>query len=270
MGERVAELLDVDRDDRGVVTVTLNRPPVNALSVALMGELRDLAEALTSGADNSPGLSPRVLVFRSTVPGVFMAGADLEDVLAHLDDVAPLNALLRSALDALERLPFPTIASLGGHALGGGCELALACDFRLMARGRARIGLPEVARGLLAAGGGTQRALRNLGRSRALDLVMRGRLLDADEAERIGLITQAVDGAELESATEKLVEEFLALPAKALAAAKRVVLQGDDLSLSDGLTLEGAAMKDLVTTSEDAREGIASFLEKRPANFTGR
>ena len=263
-------LMEVDRDDRGVVTVTLCRPPVNALSLALMEELRDLAVGLCTGDDIRSGAGPRVLVVRSSAPGVFMAGADLEDVLAHLDDVAPLNALLRSALDALERLPFPTIASLGGHALGGGCELALACDFRLMARGRARIGLPEVQRGLLAAGGGTQRALRNLGRARALEFVMRGRMLDADEAERIGLITQAVDEAELESATEKLVEEFLALPAQALAAAKRVVLEGDDLSLADGLTLEGAAMKNLVTTSEDSREGIASFLEKRPPNFTGR
>lgn len=255
--------MEVRRDDRGVVTLTLTRAPVNALSVALMEELRDLASEL-AGADGV-----RVLVIRSSV-GAFMAGADLNDVLSHLDDVAPLNALLRSALDGLERLPFPTIASIGGHALGGGCELALACDFRVMTRGRARIGLPEVQRGLLAAGGGTQRALRNLGRARALDFVMRGRLLDADEAERIGLITQAVDETELESATTKLVEEFLALPAMALAAAKRVVLEGDDVPLADGLTIEGAAMKDLVTTSQDTREGINSFLEKRPPVFTGK
>ncbi len=235
-------LLEVVRDERGVVTATLTRPPVNALSIALMEELRDLAAEL-AGSDGV-----RVLVFRSSAPGAFMAGADLGDVLSRLDDVASLNALLRSALDGIERLPFPTIASINGHALGGGCELALACDFRLMARGRARIGLPEVQRGLLAAGGGTQRALRNIGRGRALDLVMRGRMLDADEAERIGLITEAVDEAELESATAKLVEEFLALPAMALAAAKRVLLEGNDVPLADGLTLEGAAMKDLVTT----------------------
>lgn len=259
----MSELMTVERDERGVVTVTLTRPPVNALSVALMEELRALA------ADLAVADGVRVLVVRSAAP-VFMAGADLHDVLARLEDVSSLNALLRSALDGMERLPFPTIASINGHALGGGCELALACDFRVMARGRARIGLPEVQRGLLAAGGGTQRALRSLGRARALDFVMRGRLLDADEAERIGLITQAVDEPELESATTKLVEEFLALPAMALAAAKRVVLEGDDVSLADGLTLEGAAMKDLVTTSQDTREGITSFLEKRPPHFTGR
>lgn len=260
----MSEGMNVERDDRGVVTVTLTRPPVNALSVALMVELRDLAHDLAA-ADGV-----RVLVLRSSAPGVFMAGADLQDVLAHLDDVAPLNALLRSALDTLERLPFPTIAGLNGHALGGGCELALACDFRLMARGRARIGLPEVQRGLLAAGGGTQRALRVLGRARALDFVMRGRLLDADEAERLGLVTEAVDEVELESAIAKLVEEFLALPAMALAAAKRVVLEGADVPLAEGLTLEGAAMQQLLTTSQDSREGIASFLEKRAPIFTGR
>lgn len=260
----MSDLLHIERDDRGVVTAVLSRPPVNALSVALMEELRALAADL--GAQDGV----RVLVVRSAVPGVFMAGADLEDVLAHLEDVATLNALLRSALDALERLPFPTIASIPGHALGGGCELALACDFRLMARGRGRIGLPEVQRGLLAAGGGTQRALRALGRARALEFVMRGRMLDADEAERVGLVTQAVDEAGLDAATEALVAEFLALPAMALAAAKRVVLAGDDLPLADGLTLEGAAMQELLTTSADSREGIASFLEKRPPAFTGR
>jgi len=260
----MSDLLHIERNERGVVSAVLSRPPVNALSVALMEELRTLA------ADLSAQDGVRVLVIRSAVPGVFMAGADLQDVLARLDDVASLNALLRSALDAIERLPFPTIASMPGHALGGGCELALACDFRLMARGRGRIGLPEVKRGLLAAGGGTQRALRNLGRARALEFVMRGSILDADEAERIGLITKAVDAAELEAATADLVEEFLALPAMAIAAAKRVVLEGDDLTIADGLTLEGAAMTDLVTTSQDTREGINSFLEKRDPVFTGR
>jgi enoyl-CoA hydratase/carnithine racemase len=260
----MSDLLHIERDERGVVSAVLSRPPVNALSVALMEELRTLA------ADIGAQDGVRVLVIRSAVPGVFMVGADLQDVLARLDDVASLNALLRSALDAIERLPFPTIAALPGHALGGGCELALACDFRLMARGRGRIGLPEVKRGLLAAGGGTQRALRNLGRARALEFVMRGSILDADEAERIGLITKAVDAAELQAATADLVAEFLALPAMALAAAKRVVLEGDDLTIADGLTLEGAAMTDLVTTSQDTREGINSFLEKRDPVFTGR
>jgi enoyl-CoA hydratase/carnithine racemase len=260
----MSELLRLDRDDRGVAVLALTRPPVNALSGALMEELRDLAQLLAADP------SVRVLVVRSEAPGIFMAGADLQDVLARMGDVAALNALLRSALDTLERLPFPTIAALNGHALGGGCELALACDFRVMARGRGRIGLPEVQRGLLAAGGGTQRALRALGRARALDFVMRGRLLDADEAERLGLVTSAVDADHLEAATEALVVEFLALPAMALAAAKRVVLEGDDMSLADGLTLEGAAMEQLLTTSSDSREGIASFLEKREPVYTGR
>jgi enoyl-CoA hydratase/carnithine racemase len=173
-------------------------------------------------------------------------------------------------LDAWEKLPFPTIASIWGHALGGGCELALACDFRLMSRGKARIGLPEVKRGLLAAGGGTQRALRVMGRAQALDFVMRGRLLDADEAVRIGLVTEAFDEVELDAATASLVEELLALPAMAVAAAKEVVLAGDDMSLADGLTFEAQTLVHLLANSEDAREGITSFLERRKPVFTGR
>jgi enoyl-CoA hydratase/carnithine racemase len=260
----VSEHFQLSRDDRAVLTLTLNRSPVNALSVQLMEDFR----ALFQGLADDP--SVRVLVVRSSVPGVFMAGADLHDVLSRLDDIACLNTLLRSAYDALEHLPFPTIASIGGHALGGGCELALACDFRVMSRGRPRLGLPEVQRGLLAAGGGTQRALRAIGRARALDFVMRGRLIGADEAMNLGLITEAVDEGELAAATQMLVEEFLALPAMALAAAKRVVLHGDDLTLADGLTFEGEQMESLLTHSEDSREGIASFLEKRDPVFTGR
>lgn len=256
--------LTVERDARGVVTVSMSHPPANAMSAALMEELRVLGQSWQAADD------VRVVVLRSTVSGIFMAGADLRDVLERLDDVASLNALLRAALDTWERLPFPTIASISGHALGGGCELALACDFRLMTRGAARIGLPEVKRGLLAAGGGTQRALKVLGRARALDFVMRGRLLGADEAAEIGLITEAVEEDELEAQTALLVDELLELPAMAVAAAKAVILRGDDLSLADGLTLEGAAMVELIATSEDAREGIASFLQKRKPVFTGR
>lgn len=244
--------------------MTLTRPPVNALSVALMTELEEVARALESDR------GVRVAVLLSSVPGVFMAGADLSDVLSRLDDVAGLNRLLRSALDRWERLPFPTIASIDGHALGGGCELALACDFRIMSRGRPRIGLPEVKRGLLAAGGGTQRVLRVVGRARALDLVMRGRLLAAEEAEHIGLITQAVESSERAAATQSFIEELLELPAMAVAAAKRVVLDGDDVPLAAGLTLEGEAMQDLVSGSADSREGITAFLEKRTPVFTGR
>ena len=259
----VSDLFSFAVSDQGVVRITLGNPPANALSVALMGELVDLAGQLSAMPE------VRVVVVQSSVAGIFMAGADLNDVLDRMGDVAGLNALLRSALDAWERLPFPTIAAISGHALGGGCELALACDFRVMSRGRGRIGLPEVKRGLLAAGGGTQRVLRNLGRAAALDLVMRGRMLDADEAARVGLVTEAVDSDQLETVVNALVEEFLALPAMAVAAAKSVVLAGDDVTLSDGLTIEAGAMVELIATSADAKEGIASFLEKRPPVFTG-
>ena len=160
-------MIELHRDDRGVVVASMNRPPVNALDVAMMDDLAAVAAEVAAEG------RARALIVRSAVPGAFMAGADLSMVRDNLDAVADLNTRLRVALDALERLPVPTIAAIGGHALGGGCELALVCDFRIMARGTARIGLPEVLRGLLPAGGGTQRMVRLLGRARALDLLLR-------------------------------------------------------------------------------------------------
>jgi len=162
-----------------------------------------------------------------------MAGADLQDSCSRgLDDVASLNALLRSALDAIERLRSRRIARDGRHALGGGCELALACDFRLMARGRGRDRPARGERGLLAAGGGTQRALRNLGRARALEFVMRGSILDADEAERIGLITKAVDGRRAGSRDRGPRRRVSRPPAMAIGGREAGLLEGDDLTIA--------------------------------------
>jgi enoyl-CoA hydratase len=184
----------------------------------------------------------------------------------HIDEV---GARLRRAFAAWERLRCPTIAAIDGHALGGGCEWALTFDFRCMTRGRGRIGLPEAQRGLLAAGGGTQRLVRLLGRARALDLALRGRLVDADEAAAIGLVTTACDAAELPAVVDGLAGELAGLAPLTAAATKRVILDGADLSLEDGLTLESQAMVDLTKTA-DALEGVRSFLERRPPRFEGR
>lgn len=248
----------------GVATVTLNRPPANALSLGLMTELRDVARELAE-----PASGTRVAIVRSGVPAMFMAGADLKDIDGRLDALPRIGRVLREALDTWERLPFPTIAEIAGHALGGGCELSLVCDFRLMARGKGRIGLPEIRRGLLASAGGTQRMVRLLGRARTYDLVLRGRMIDADEAAVTGLVTSAWDPDDLAPAVQSLADELVALAPLTLAAAKRVIREGADLPLSAGLTLEGSEMM-LLADTEDVREGIRSFIEKRPPRFKGR
>jgi enoyl-CoA hydratase len=247
----------------GVATVTLNRPPANAISLDLMGELVAVSRGLEQRA------STRVAVIRSDVPGMFMAGADLKVIAGRLDRLPQVASVLRRALDTWERLPFPTIAEIGGHALGGGCELSLVCDFRVMSRGKGRIGLPEMRRGLLASAGGTQRLVRLLGRARASDLVLRGRLLDAEEAAAIGLVTRACDPDELRTTVDKLAGEFLAYAPLTLAAAKRVIREGSELPLSAGLTLESSEMI-LLADTHDVREGIAAFIEKREPHFIGR
>ena len=221
------------------------------------------AEALAT----EPGV--RVVVVASAVPGVFMAGADLAFIQANWYRIGEVAGELRAALGAWAGLAVPTIGALSGHTLGGGCELALTLDFRCMARGRGRIGLPEAQRGLLAAGGGTQRLARLVGMGRALDLALRGRVLDADEAERIGLVTTACDADDLDATVTALAGELAGLAPRTVAATKAVIRAGLERPLEEALTMEIDAMVALAAT-DDAAEGVRSFLEGRAPRFAGR
>lgn len=249
--------------DDGLATLTMSAPPVNALSLMLLDELVEQTRALATNPDL------RVVVLRSAVPGMWMAGADLKDTTQRFGNVAQTQRAISEAFRAWEQLPLPTIAQIEGHCLGGGCELALCCDFRIMSRGRASIGLPESRLALLPAAGGTQRLSRIVGRAHALDIVLRGRRLGADEAERIGLVTLSAPAEELARKVAELVNELRQLSPLAVAAAKRCVIGGESLTLDAGLALEGLEMVRLAGSS-DAREGIRAFLEKRPARFTGQ
>jgi enoyl-CoA hydratase/carnithine racemase len=251
----------VTRADDGLTRVTFARPPANALNSEVIDEVQRCAEALIV----SP---PRVVVLNSAAP-MFMAGADLTMVDAGWETVRDTVGRFQHAVNTWEKVPCPTIASINGHALGAGCEISLACDFRIMARGKARIGLPEVLRGLIAAGGGTQRTVRLLGRTHAMNLSMRGLMIDADRAEQIGLITQAVDADELASATQALADELLRLPTLTLVAIKRCINEGGNLDLEGGLAVEKREMSALGAT-EDTREGVRAFVEKREPVFVGR
>lgn len=255
--------LDVEIGADGVAVVTLNRPPANALNRELMDELRSVAEQF-SGPE-----PPRAVILQSALDGVFMAGADLNMINGGWDEMHATTRKFQEAGNAWERIPAPTIAAIGGHALGGGCEVALCCDFRIMARGPATIGLPEIRWGLLPAGGGTQRLARLLGRAVALDLTLRGTTIGADEAQRLGLVTQACEPDELTARVWALAGELAALPPLAVREIKRCILEGLDGPLSAGLALEERGILALCRTA-DTREGVSSFVERRTPVFEGR
>jgi enoyl-CoA hydratase len=208
------------------------------------------------------------VVLRSSLEPIFAAGFDLEVLGQDWKDMLSMIRAFHQAANSWVRIPSPTIAVINGHAAGGGCELTLACDFRVMARGRARIGVPEVKLGLLPSGGGTTRLPRLIGRAAALDLLLRGRLIDADEAERMGLITFATEPEDLNRRARELAAELAALPPLAVREIKRCVDLGLDGPLSTGLALEERGNLALAETA-DAHEGVAAFNERRPPRFKG-
>ncbi len=262
-----------ERLDGGVEVLTLDHPRVNALSVALLGQLESLVTDMAARADAD---RPRAVVVTGG-PKLFAAGADITEfaerggadpfALADSATVAELGGAFLRGLNAVAALPCPTIAAVNGVALGGGCELALACDLRVASDG-ARFGQPEILLGIIPGGGGTQRLARLVGPARAKDLVFSGRAVDAAEALRIGLVDRVVDGDALPAALE-LAATFAAGPRHALALAKDAIDGGLEGSLDAGLLLEQERFVASFTTS-DARVGVASFLEHGPgrAEFT--
>ena len=253
--------IQYDQRSERLVHVVLDRPPANALSIELMDQLDAVAARLEAS-------EAQVVILRSA-QRMFMAGADLNMVNQGWDNLRATIQKCQRLMNRWEALPMMTVAVINGHAAGAGCELSLASDWRIMARGRPKIGLPEVLRGLLPGAGGTQRMSRLLGRGRALDLCLRGRLIDADEAERIGLISEAVDADGLDARVDELADELLALPRLPTQAIKRCILQGLETSLVEGLRIEENEMSGLGET-EDTREGVAAFVEKREPRFVGR
>ncbi|HEU4840345.1 MAG TPA: enoyl-CoA hydratase-related protein [Ilumatobacteraceae bacterium] len=254
------ELLTLERRDDGVAVVTLANGKVNALSGALLRELRAAAGELTA---DPPGA-----VVVTGGERIFAAGADISE-FGGPDEAGPITAGFHDALDAIAAIPRFVIAAVSGYALGGGCELALACDYRI-AGPRAVFGQPEILLGIIPGGGGTQRLARLGGPSPAKELCLTGRQVKVDEAVRIGLADEAVDG----DATERAIEfgaEIARGPLVAQAITKRVIDAGLAGPLDDGLALERAAFVEVFHT-DDSRTGVASFLEHGPgkATFTGR
>ena len=247
--------------DSGIATIRLDRPPMNALNTAMQEDLR--AAANQAAAD--PNVRAVVIYGGEKV---FAAGADIKE-MANMSyvDMVRRAAALSSAFDAVARIPKPVVAAITGYALGGGCELALACDWRVAAED-AKLGLPEITLGLMPGAGGTQRLPRLVGPARAKDLIMSGRFVSAAEALAIGLVDKVVPAAEVYEAALAMVRRYVNGPALALRAAKLAIDGGLDRDLAAGLAWESELFASLFATN-DAREGMTAFVEKRPPNFTG-
>ena len=254
--------------DGGIALVTLTNAPANGYSHEMM---RDLDEAILRARFDS---DVQVIVLAGMGEKFFCAGADL----SMLNDVTPtfkyyfcLHA--NETLQRLEHTPKLVLAALGGHCVGGGLEVALACDLRLARKGSGKCGLPEVALGVLPGTGGTQRLARLVGRSVAIDLMSSGRVFDYDEAQRLGIVNdqfEAEDDAGFLEAVFERARSYCTPNKAALSVGhiKAAVQGGVDLSLDAGLTLERELQAKLFN-SNDAQEGIRAFVEKRPANFKG-
>jgi enoyl-CoA hydratase/carnithine racemase len=241
-----------------VASVTLDNPPANSYDLAVMQKFAaEVDEAIASDA--------RVVVVRSASEKFFSAGADVKKFLDG--DVDANMEMIRVSQAAFMRMAAAEqvfVAYIAGHALGGGLEIALACDIRLAAPGGYKLGTPEVTLGLLPGNGGTQRLTRLLGPSRAMELLLTGRTFGPEEAVQWGLVAALVE----EDAANEYAERLAALPKLAVAAIKRCVHDGGQLPLQEGLALEASLMEKLFR-SEDATEGLTAFVEKRKPEFVG-
>lgn len=244
-------------------TITVNRPHVlNALDRTTLAELAQVLRDL----DADPHV--RGVIITGSGERSFVAGADIRELQALSGmEGTETSRMGQAVFSQIENLSKPSIAAVNGFALGGGCELALACDIRL-ASDNARLGLPEVGLGLIPGYGGTQRLPRLIGKARALELMLTGDPVHAEEALRIGLVNRVVPQAELLTHAREIVKRISHNAPLAVAAARRAVLRGLDVDLARGLDLESLHFGVLCST-QDKLEGLTAFLEKRKAAFGG-
>jgi enoyl-CoA hydratase len=250
--------------DGGVATVTVNRPAVlNALNAATIDDLRRAMLELRHDA------AVRAVVLTGAGPKAFVAGADISE-LAREGPLSGRDMALRGqhVFDLVEQLGKPVIAAINGFALGGGCELAMACTFRIAAD-TARLGQPEINLGIIPGYAGTQRLVRLVGRDRAMDLVLTGRHVAAAEALAMGLVSRVVPAASLMDEARKLAADLAAKAPVAVRFAMEAITRGAEMPFADACVLE-ASLFGLAAATEDMREGTRAFLEKRAPEFTGR
>lgn len=261
----MAELQNIrfETDDSGIATVTIARPKaLNALNAETLQEL----SIVVGRAEDEPEI--RALLITGDGEKAFVAGADISRMPEmSVEDARRFSAEGSALFRRLETLPKPVLAAVNGFALGGGCELALACDF-IYASQRAKFGQPEVNLGILAGFGGTQRLPRRVGQAMAMELLLSGRAINADEALRIGLANRVTSPENLLTEARACLTEILSRGPVAVALTKALVQQAADVDIETGLQAETEAFGQVFGTA-DAREGVAAFLEKRPAAFRG-
>lgn len=254
--------------DAGVATVTVDNPPVNALSDETLIELRAAGEALAGES----GI--RAVILAGAGERSFIAGADLRVLETALGpdggsgEIEHHVSLTGPAFAAWSALPQPVIAALNANALGGGLEFALCCDL-IVADAGAKIGLPEVTLGLMPGAGGTQRLARRIGAGRAMELILTGRVVDAERARELGIVNVVAESGTALERSRELAARIAALPAVAVQSAKEAIRAGADAGLAEGLAAERQLFL-AVTRSADAHEGTAAFLAKRAPSFQHR
>ena len=247
--------------EQGIGTIRIDRPrAMNALNDEIQEAIRELAGEVTARKDVSA-----VIVYGGEK--VFAAGVDVKEMEAmSYTDMVDRASALSACFTAVAQIPKPTLAAVTGFALGGGCELALCCDFRIAGEG-AKLGQPEILLGIIPGAGGTQRLARLLGPSRAKDLVFTGRFVDAQEALDIGLVDAVVPAADVYSVARERMSRFVGGPAYALRAAKEAIDRGLDVDLATGLAIETAQFAALFAT-RDRKAGMASFIADGPGKAT--
>jgi enoyl-CoA hydratase/carnithine racemase len=246
----------------GIAVLTINRPEVrNAVNRQVQLDIRAALDAFRTDEN------VQVVIFTGAGEKAFVAGADISQVRTYTLHTA-LSSDLQRLYDDVEAFEKPTIAAVNGFALGGGCELAMSCDIRIAAE-TARFGLPETNLSVLPAAGGTQRLARLIGTGRAIEMILTGRLVNADEAQRIGLVTSVVPGDELLAKAREVAGQITAKGPLAIRLAKLVIRSGMDVDQRTGLVVERLAQA-LLYTTEDKTEGTEAFLNKRPPQLKGR
>ncbi|MDI3498015.1 3-hydroxyacyl-CoA dehydrogenase/enoyl-CoA hydratase family protein [Archaeoglobus sp.] len=268
-GEMTFKNIEIEKDtENKIAKLIINRPQrLNALSLDTLDEIFEALRMLEKDDD------VRVVVITGAGDKAFSAGFDLQTAMQVPDFLAPANSMMVAAkgqwvFTQIERFPKPVIAAINGYAFGGGCELALACDFRIMKRG-AKIGLTEISLALIPGWGGTQRLPKLVGLTKAKEMIMLAKRIDADEAERIGLVNKAVDPEKFEEEVMALAKELAAGPPVSLRAAKYAINFGAELPAEIGQMIE-AGMFAVATSTQDVVEGVSAFFQRRKPEFKGK
>jgi len=251
--------------EKGIAKIIINRPEVrNALNQATRWEIREVVE------DIKKDKNVRVVIFTGAGDKAFVAGADITEFKGATPTIMEERAATtgQGLFNDIESLPMPVIAMVNGFCLGGGCELAMACDIRIASE-NARFGQPEISVGIIPGAGGTQRLPRLVGWGRAKELIYTGRIIDAAEAERIGLVDKMVPADKLEETVNQLAETIVGKSPLIVNIAKKTINRGMYTDLAAGLSYERSNLAFCFST-EDQKEGAAAFLEKRKPEFKGK